>query len=107
MEALHEDQAAHLLHMYGGLALNLVCTLINDSFSGCPQGSKLVDCSFSPGVPILSRFLNPSSTSFTILPELDLIFGYESLQLFWSASGWSLSEDRHVRLLPESIKEYH
>ena len=34
------------------------------------------------------------------------MFGCESLHLFLSAAGWSLSEDSYARLLSASITEY-
>jgi hypothetical protein len=35
------------------------------------------------------------------------MLGCESLHLFWSAVGWSLSEDSYAKLLSASITDYH
>jgi hypothetical protein len=52
----HEDQAAHLPHMFKGRGPARVCSLVGDSVSGSPQRSRLVG---SVGVPVLFRSLNP------------------------------------------------
>ena len=62
----------------------------------------LLESLFPPGPSILSPTLPhvfPSSV-------YSLVFGCGSLHLFWSAAGWSLSEDNYARLLPASITEY-
>jgi hypothetical protein len=43
---------------------------------------------------------------FTGCHKLCLLFGFGSLHLFWSASGWSFLEGSYSRLLAASIIEY-
>jgi hypothetical protein len=94
----HEDQV-HICYMCVGGELGVgsgdlgpacTCCLVGGSVSGSPQGSRLVDCWSSCGVPILSRALNPFSNFSTRHPKLQLMFGCGSLYLFQSAAGWSL-----------------
>jgi hypothetical protein len=61
-------------------------------------------CRFSCSVLDLSDSFNPSSHSSTRFPNLCL-FGYESLSLFSSAAGWSLSDYRNTRLISAPIGE--
>ena len=105
---LHEDQAAHLLHMCGGPRSNLGYSLVGGSDSGSPQGSRLID-SVGLLVESLSFFwsLNPSPNSSIRLPELHLMLGCGSLHLFPLAAGWSLLENSYAKLLCVSIIEYH
>jgi len=90
----------------GGLGSACVCFLVGGSVSGSPQGLRLVD-----SVDLLVESL--SSLGPSILPPpptlpqdplICLMFGCGSLHLFWSAYGWSLSEDSYARLLSASIK---
>ena len=106
LEDLHEDEASHLLHMWGRGVGECkpshapVCSLVGGSVSGNPQGCRTVD---SVGLlveslsPLGSSVLPPNS--FTRLSELGLMFGCRSLHLFWSAVGWSFSEDSYARFL--------
>ena len=88
-----------------GLCPAIVCSFIGASLSGSPQESRLVG---SIGLlQSLSGSLNTSPNSSARLLELCLMFGCESLHLFQSAAGWSLSEDSYARLLFVSITEYH
>jgi hypothetical protein len=76
-------------------------------FLGAPKSPGLVD---SVGLPV--EFLSSSDPSVllptsTKLPEFCLMFCCESLHLFPSATGKSLSEDNYARLLSANITEYH
>jgi hypothetical protein len=64
-------------------------------------------CWSSCGDPIPLRFLNPSPNSSIRFPEVHLMFDYESLHLFQSIAGWSLSEDSYARVLYASITQYY
>lgn len=64
LEDLHEEQTAHLLQMYRGLASAHVCSLVGCSVSGKAKGLKLLDTLdfpvgflFSSGPTILSPTL--------------------------------------------------
>lgn len=77
---------------------------IGDSVSESLQDSRLVD-----SVGLLMESLSPPFPS--ILPhccptELCL-FGCGSLYLFWSAVGWSLSEDSYAKLQSAIITVHH
>jgi hypothetical protein len=94
----HEDQDAHLLHMWGnGLDTAHACPLVGGSDSGSPQGCSLVDFvgllveSLSP-----FRSLSLSPNSSTRLLECCLMFGCGSLHLFKSDAKWSLSENSQL-----------
>ena len=115
----YEDQAAYLLHMRRGPGFS------PSSFGGCEASVssneyRLVGlhkpfraqvhcrCRSSCDILNLSGSFNPSSLlPSTRFPELPVMFGCGSLQLFPLASGGSLSEDSYARFLSTSIAEYH
>ena len=72
-----------------------------------PQRSSLVDCWSFYAVSIPFWACNPSSYSSITVPKLQPLSTCECLYLSESAAGWSLSEDRHARLLYASLTEYH
>ena len=93
--------------MQGVLDPGLLCSLVGSSGSGSRKGSRLVDF-----VDLYVEYISTAGPSILpqILPhdpELDLIFGCESLHLFQSAAGWSFLEDSYVKLLSASIAEYY
>jgi hypothetical protein len=83
---------------------DLALSLVGDSVSGSPQGSRLVDFVGLP-VEFLSSLgsLSSSLNSSTRLPQLHLLFGCGSLHQFSLAAGWRLSENNHARILSASI----
>ena len=82
----------------GEAEIQLGCAL-SVSLSELPQGSRLVSCPSSCGVPFPSMALNPSPISPRRLPRLHPKFGCRPLYLFQSFAGWSLSEDIYARFL--------
>jgi hypothetical protein len=60
-------------------------------------------CWSSGGVPIQFQAFNPSPNSSIRVSELCPMLGWQSLHLFQSAAGWSLSEDSYARLLSACI----
>jgi hypothetical protein len=50
---------------------------------------------------------NPSPLSSKGFIILHIMFGWETLHLFPSVAGWSLSDDDYIRFLSMSIAEYH
>jgi hypothetical protein len=105
----YEDQAAYLLHMRRGPG-SIPCMLSGWWFGLHKPFRAQVHCRCRSSCDILnlSGSFNPSSLlPSTRFPELPVMFGCGSLQLFPLASGGSLSEDSYARFLSTSIAEYH
>ena len=98
----------HFYYIYAGvIVLANTHIFVGGSVSGSIQGSELVDpFGLFCGVLVLFRSFSPPN-SYTRLPELLLIYGYESLYLFSFGAGWSLSEDNYARVLSEIRTPYH